>query len=126
MEIFELVQEWLQAIDPSGLFSLEKQAKSSCHRQLEPLSNPTSQEIIKNHKRVRRLESQGENFPLSGSKVRDERQYSPSRHSPYPDPREGIQARKSDSLGTPHSDLPYNGLRNEDLSVEGWQEIQEV
>ena len=69
MKIFELVQEWLEAIDPSGLFSLEKQAKSSCHRQLEPLSNPTSQDIIKDHECVRRLESQGENFPLSRPKV---------------------------------------------------------
>jgi hypothetical protein len=126
MEIFELAQEGLKAIDPPDLFSSEEQAESACHRQLEPLSNPASQEIVENHECVRRLESQSENFPLSGAKVRDERQYSPSRHAPYPDPRESIQVRKSNSSGTPHGDLPYHGLRNENLSVEGWQEIQEV
>jgi len=69
MKGLEAVQKRFHKIDPSHLLAFEKQTKSSCQRELEPLGEATSKGVIQDNQRIRPLQGKSQDLSLPSAEI---------------------------------------------------------
>lgn len=112
--------------DSSRLFGFEQQAQGSRQGQIEPPGYAACESVIQDDQGIVRFESQRQHFPLSRSKIGNERKHGQSRDLTDFDPREGLQIGQSDPQDMTRRDLPDYAFRDQNSPVKIRQEIEEA